>query len=154
MKLSTRNIVSPGRNIVWWYRRSPARSLSTDRHKVSHRNIETAAPFGTVANADNHPPSNEFDIIVNGGSIVGATFVADLVQTFKNTLKICIIDQRSPPNYEECIQKSTPDLRVYALSPSSISYLKGLNIWHLIESRSQPYDTMKIWETLGPGKVT
>ena len=85
---------------------------------------------------------------------MGATFVADLVQKYNNTLRICIIDQRSPPNYDDCILKQSPDLRTYALSPSSISYLKELNIWPLIEPRSHPYTSMKIWETMGPGILT
>lgn len=96
----------------------------------------------------------DYDVIVNGGSIVGASLVASLVKEFNNTLKICVVDQKPPPIYENCIKTDNPpDFRVYALSPKSIRFLNNIGAWKYIKPRSQSYNKMQIWETLGPGVV-
>lgn len=99
-------------------------------------------------------PSWDYDLIINGGSIVGASLVAHLVKELNNSLKICIIDPKPSPKYDECINIASPDIRVYALSPATIIQLKKIGAWHLIEKRTQPYSSMQVWETVGPGVVS
>ena len=40
---------------------------------------------------------------------------------------------------------------MYALSPSSIEFMKGIGVWEDIKVRSQPYESMQVWEAAGPG---
>jgi ubiquinone biosynthesis monooxygenase Coq6 len=79
-----------------------------------------------------------------------------LIKLVKNTFifeTIGIIDVRPPPSLASCQAKEQPDIRVYALNPTSISILRDIGAWKHIEKRSQPYGSMQIWESNGPGMV-
>lgn len=97
----------------------------------------------------------DYDIIVIGYGIPGASFVANLCKLSKNSLKICVVDSNSVPiKYNDILEsRPIPDIRTYALSPQSINYLNSIDVWDLIQSRSQSYKSMQIWETFGPGLV-
>lgn len=120
--------------------------------------------------AESTPLSWDYDILINGGGIVGITFAAQVLQKTSNKLKIgqsnfgsdCtplksinaldlivsfagIIDVRPPPTLASCYEKDHPDIRVYALSPTSIKVLKDIDAWKHIEARTQPYHNMQIW---------
>jgi len=98
-----------------------------------------------------------YDILVNGGGIVGAAFVCELLHILKNpsssSLKIAILDPRPPPSLDECLSRTSPDLRVYALAPATVALLKKIGAWKYVEKRSQPYNAMHVWESEGPGMV-
>mmetsp|Transcript_5649 Transcript_5649/g.5806 ORF Transcript_5649/g.5806 Transcript_5649/m.5806 type:complete len:594 (-) Transcript_5649:49-1830(-) len=95
----------------------------------------------------------DYDIIINGGGITGVTFAAKILQKTSNKLKIGIVDGRPPPTLASILDKKQPDIRVYALNPTSIKILKGLDAWPYIEQRTQPYQNMQVWESGGPGVV-
>ena len=92
-------------------------------------------------------PVWDYDIVIAGGGIVGAAFAAKVLSTTsKNGLKLAIVDMKGPPSLESCITRTTPDVRVYALSPQSIEFLKDIRAWQHVEAcgRSQPYAHMQV----------
>ena len=102
---------------------------------------------------EKHVQKWDYDVVVAGGNIIGASFVANLCKLTGNSLKICLIDNKPPVSVAVCNERVVPDARTYALSPTSISYLQQLNVWNNIKIRSQTYKSMQIWEELGPGLV-
>ena len=102
--------------------------------------------------------SRFYDILVCGGGVVGSAFVSSLLHKLRDnksldsaSLSIAIVDfSHSEPNISA---SPTPQLRVYALSPTSIETLKRMDAWSLIEPRSQPYWSMQVWEGTGLGVV-
>ena len=96
-------------------------------------------------------PSWDYDIVIAGGGIVGAAFAAKILSTTsKNGLKLAIVDMKGPPSLESCTSRATPDVRVYALSPQSIAFLKDIRAWQHVEAcgRSQPYAHMQVSESI------
>ena len=105
-----------------------------------------------------HAPGGKaksFDVLINGGGIVGAVFASSLLRKAGkgSGLKVGIIDPRKPPLLQSCLEKATPDVRVYALAPRSIGILDSIGSWKHIFSRSQAYDSMQVWDASGPGTV-
>jgi 2-polyprenyl-6-methoxyphenol hydroxylase-like FAD-dependent oxidoreductase len=101
-----------------------------------------------------------YDILVSGGGVVGSAFVLSVLKnlpkkssSFHSTFKIGIIESGNGPPSLDFIKDSPPDIRVYALSPKSISVLDSIGAWKFIEPRSQPYSKMQVWESFGPGMV-
>ena len=96
-----------------------------------------------------------YDVLINGGGIVGAVFAADLLRALGpgSKIKIGIVDPRKPPTLESCVARTSPDLRVYAMSPKSVEILDSIGSWKHISPRSQPYDAMQVWESGGIGMV-
>lgn len=101
-----------------------------------------------------------YDVLVCGGGVVGSAFIVSLLRKLKGhsqqnshskLLKIGIIEYSEAPI--PVSSSSIPHMRVYALSPRSISMLKSLGAWEYIEPRSQPYTSMQVWECDGPGVV-
>jgi 3-demethoxyubiquinol 3-hydroxylase len=93
----------------------------------------------------------DYDVIISGGSIVGASLALDLLHATRGDLNICIIDQVTPPKLDDCLARKVPDIRTYALSPSSVNFLEKLGVWRDVQSRAQPYKSMQIWESRGRG---
>jgi len=94
-----------------------------------------------------------YDVLINGGGIVGAAFAAALLREVGpgSKLKIGIVEPRKPLSLQECLDRPTPDIRVYAMSPRSTQILDSFGSWKHIAPRSQPYDSMQVWETKSPG---
>eukprot|EP01038_Epipyxis_sp_PR26KG_P009528 gene9528-12835_t len=92
----------------------------------------------------------EFDVVINGGGVVGMCCAASLYQMSKGNLRIGVIEGSALP--EPTIDKK-PLLRVYAISPKTKNVLESLGAWKYIEERSHPFNTMQIWESSGPGMV-
>ena len=85
----------------------------------------------------------DYDIIIVGGGMVGATLAVALAE--QPTLSIAIIEAQLPPTLNE---NDRPDLRVSALTRASENLLKNLGIWqYLIPSRISAFTDMKVWET-------
>lgn len=97
--------------------------------------------------------SVDYDVIIAGGGVVGAALAVSLLRAFRDDIKVAILEKTIPKSLEECQDKTHPDIRVYALSPNSISFLKDINVWASIEKRSQPYTTMQVWESEGDGML-
>lgn len=132
-------------------------SVTRTNHALSQ--FSTSLPFSTVISSDRNTDANtndssdndkEYDIIVGGGGVVGAVFVADLlthihpkVSSSKiQHLKIGIVDLRPPPPLPTS-SSSPPSIRVYAMSPKSIATLQRIGAWEYIKHRSQPFKSMQ-----------
>jgi len=87
--------------------------------------------------------STHFDVIVVGGGMVGASLTAALAQ--QSELKIALIEAHPPAEFTP----SDPfDVRVSALTKTSESLLKQIDIWHLLNhERVCPFSDMHVWET-------
>ncbi len=92
----------------------------------------------------------QFDVIVVGGGMVGASVALALGQI---GWQVALIENQPIPVRPEA---ATPfDLRVSALSPKSIAFLQQLGVWHTIRrTRSAPYRRMRVWDESGSGDVT
>lgn len=93
----------------------------------------------------------DYDVIVNGGGAVGASFVADLLMKTNGSCKIAVIENL--PLKPLRTTKTIPDARVYALSHRSVKFLDSIGAWKHVSTRSQSYNAMQIWESNGPGLV-
>ncbi len=83
----------------------------------------------------------EYDLIIVGGGMVGATLAAALDNT---ELRIAVIDARQPPAFSA---DQPHDLRVSALSVASQRILENVGAWAGIQSRRCcPYRRMRVWE--------
>lgn len=84
---------------------------------------------------------NHFDIIVVGGGMVGAAAALGLAQQGKRVAMI----ERAPPIPFSAEQAM--DLRVSAISHTSVNLLTSLGVWKAIsEMRLCPYRALETWE--------
>jgi len=87
--------------------------------------------------------SQNYDVIIVGGGMVGATLAVALAT--ESALKIALIEAYQP---KKLMESDQPDLRVSALTQASETLLKNLKIWpQLIPSRISQFTDMKVWET-------
>lgn len=93
----------------------------------------------------------DYDVVINGGGVVGAAFAADLLARTKGRCKIAIIEPQKVKELKT--SKTLPEIRVYALAARSIDFLKQIGAWEFVVERSHPYTTMQISESSGPGLV-
>ena len=111
----------------------------------------------------------DYDIMICGGGIIGATLASKLLHMSGGTLKIGLIDNQSvqKESYEQHISNKIPDKRVYAFSPKSINILRSIpyfddtsnqsnanvTVWDKINvnNRARSYQHMQIWEEHGKG---
>ncbi len=95
----------------------------------------------------------DYDIVIGGGSVTGAALASKILHSTKGGVKIGIIGTGRPKPLEECVSAAIPDVRVYALSPQSIGFLKSINCWHHFENRTQQFKYMQVWDATGPGSL-
>lgn len=85
--------------------------------------------------------SQQFDVVIVGGGMVGATLACALA---KATLKIALIEKQPPQPFEP---EQAHDLRVSALSLASQAILEHLGAWQGVTDRRYcPYQRMRVWE--------
>lgn len=85
-----------------------------------------------------------FDVVVVGGGMVGATVACGLGGS---GLKVAVIDQAFPAPFEH---DQPHDLRVSALSIASRHILESVGAWQGILSRRYcPFRRMRVWEAAG-----
>lgn len=84
--------------------------------------------------------ATSYDVVVIGGSVVGATAALALR---RSGFSVALAERGdSPPTYDS----TDYDARVYAISPASASLLERLGVWSRIKSRrASPYRAMHIW---------
>ena len=83
----------------------------------------------------------QFDVIVVGGGMVGATVGCALGDT---SLKVGVIEQSMPAAFK---LDQPHDLRVSALSKASQAIFESLGVWPgIVERRACPYKRMRVWE--------
>lgn len=88
----------------------------------------------------------EFDLVILGGGMVGATLACALQE---RGLKIAVIEATPPSPFAP---EQPHDLRVSALSPASQRILVNLGAWEGIRARRLcPYRHLRVWERRGWG---
>jgi len=93
--------------------------------------------------------SNQADIIIVGGGMVGLTLARALADT---KLKILVLD-KEPWTIPEA--HSEPDLRVSAITRASQNIFRNLGCWHLIKALGvSRYEKMHVWDATGDGSIS
>ena len=97
--------------------------------------------------------TNEFDIVIAGAGMVGATLACLLEQS---GLRVALIDQRPINSGESFFDKAQPkfDPRVSAFTKASKQLFVELGIWQDIAAkRSCSYQDMQVWDSQGTGSI-
>jgi len=90
----------------------------------------------------------DYDIIVNGGGMVGATLACLLAKTGR---KVAVIEAYEAAMFSA---DSEYDLRVSAISRASQAALIEAGAWDdIIAMRASPYEAMDVWDEAGDGNV-
>lgn len=90
----------------------------------------------------------DYDIIINGGGMVGATLACLLA---KSGQKVAVIEAFEAPEF---IADDDYDLRVSAISRASQAALIKAGAWdEIIAMRASPYEVMDVWDEAGDGNV-
>ncbi len=90
----------------------------------------------------------QYDIIINGGGMVGATLACLLASSGR---KVAVIEAREAPKF---IDDSEYDLRVSAISRASQNALTKAGAWDdILAMRASPYEVMDVWDEAGDGNV-
>lgn len=85
--------------------------------------------------------SQQFDVLVVGGGIVGLTSALSMAQ---RNYSVAVIDAGSLT-----VDTGREDLRVYAINKASQTLLTQLGVWqHLDISRISPYSQMHVWDAV------
>jgi len=89
----------------------------------------------------------QFDIIVVGGGMVGATLACALGQ---GGFRIAVVDNAPSPE----IDSRHYDLRVSAVTPGSRAIFETVGIWSVMQSqRLSCIDAMTVWDHAGSGHI-
>ncbi len=90
----------------------------------------------------------QYDVIISGGGMVGATLACLLAKSGK---KVAVIEA----NRTKKIIKTTPhELRVSAISRASQQALTEAGAWDgIVKQRVSPYENMTVWDATGDGEV-
>jgi len=92
----------------------------------------------------------DFDIIIVGAGMVGATLACGLAEEAEQ-LKIAIIDA-TQPDFDW--DKNSYDMRVSAITRASQKLFKQAGAWDkIVEQRVSPYQDMFVWDAGGKGKL-
>lgn len=90
----------------------------------------------------------QYDVIINGGGMVGATLGCLLAKQGK---QVAVIEAFAAKPFSV---KDDYDLRVSAISRASQNALIQAGAWDAIQSmRSCPYEAMDVWDAAGDGNV-
>ncbi|MBL4580329.1 MAG: UbiH/UbiF/VisC/COQ6 family ubiquinone biosynthesis hydroxylase [Gammaproteobacteria bacterium] len=99
--------------------------------------------------------SNEFDIVIAGAGMVGATLACLLAES---SLRIALIDRnplvhgKDSDSPERRIDKFDP--RVSAISQASQQLFRALGVWEdMISARVCNYSAMQVWDAEGTGSI-
>jgi len=89
-----------------------------------------------------------YDVIINGGGMVGATLGCLLAKQGK---KVAVIEAFAAKPFSA---KDDYDLRVSAISRASQKALTQAGAWDAIQAmRACPYEAMQVWDAAGDGEV-
>lgn len=93
---------------------------------------------------------NNFDIIIVGAGMVGATLACGLAEEAEQ-LRIAVIDANTADfNWD----KNSYDMRVSAITRASQTLFKKVGAWeHIVEQRVSPYQDMHVWDEGSKGKL-
>ncbi len=86
----------------------------------------------------------EFDVVIVGAGMVGATVACGLGES---SLRVAVIEQSLPESFSS---EQPHDLRVSALSIASKNILQAVGAWQgILNRRFCPFRRMRVWEAAG-----
>ncbi len=92
----------------------------------------------------------QYDIIIVGAGMVGATLACGLAEEAEN-LKIAVIDANAP---DLDWDSDGYDMRVSAITRASQTLFKNIGVWDSITNqRANPYRDMFVWDAGGKGEL-
>ena len=98
----------------------------------------------------NKKQNTDFDIVIVGGGMVGASLACGLAEEAEN-LRIAVIDANAP-NFDW--DKDSYDMRVSAITRASQMIFKNIGAWDkIVEQRVSPYHDMFVWDAGGKGEL-
>lgn len=108
------------------------------------QNQITSEPISAAEHSDNQSHTRHFDVVINGGGMVGAAVAVGLGQL---GLSVAVIEARAPQAFDV----SQPlDVRVSAISVASAQLLSRLGVMeNLLTLRHVPYTGLETWEMEG-----
>ncbi len=87
-------------------------------------------------------PGMEVDVIVVGAGLVGLALTAALA---RSRLSVALTDRSPVGSPELPVDEGVWDNRVYAVSPGSAEFLRGIGAWQRLPcERLQPIETMRM----------
>ncbi len=94
----------------------------------------------------------DYDVLVVGGGMVGASFALALADS---GLRIAILDSQDVGQWvNKPLSEDDFDPRVSAITPASQTFLDSLGVWQGVsERRSAPYTDMHVWDADGTGSI-
>jgi ubiquinone biosynthesis UbiH/UbiF/VisC/COQ6 family hydroxylase len=85
----------------------------------------------------------EFDIVIIGGGLVGASLAASLKSS---GLRLALVEGQSLPTSTEVISADIWDSRIYAITPGNAEFLKQCGAWQKLDmSRVQQVEEMRVF---------
>lgn len=115
------------------------------------KNKKNKEAMNFSASAGNLYVNTDYDILINGGGMVGATLACALLQSpHTKQLRIGIIEG-------QVFEKKRPDaweLRVSAITRASQRLFDALDVWPLMQAlRVSPFEAMDVWDADGTGSI-
>ncbi|WP_156214001.1 FAD-dependent monooxygenase [Candidatus Palibaumannia cicadellinicola] len=90
---------------------------------------------------------HKFDLVINGGGIVGLALACGAI---KNNLRTLVIEQK-----EFFTSLHSSKIRVSAINTASSLLLKYLQVWNdLLSKGANPYHQIEVWDKDSFGKIT
>lgn len=81
------------------------------------------------------------DVVIVGGGMVGGALALGLAQ---RGFTVTVIEKNAPPAFDAT---SVPDVRISAISASSVGLLKSLGVWDSVRAmRAHAYRQLETWE--------
>lgn len=81
------------------------------------------------------------DVVIVGGGMVGGALALGLAQ---QGFTVTVIEKNAPPAFDA---SSPPDVRISAISASSVGLLRGLDVWDSVRKmRAHAYRQLETWE--------
>lgn len=94
-------------------------------------------------------PENSYDIVINGGGIVGFSFLASIQSSpFLRNKRVLLIEQQNPPKVSDGDQQTEDRVfsnRVSALTESSKQFFEKLGVWNALSPFAKTTNAMYVW---------
>src|SRR2546422_8389378 len=106
----------------------------------------TLFPYTTLFRSRGYNPRMDFDVVIIGGGLAGASLAAALAES---GLKLALIERKAPPS-----PGPDWDSRVYALTPASTAFLDRIGAWRRLEAgRVTPIYDMRVFGDDGRSRL-